>query len=167
MDLNTIIASLTSAQGTDETDVAAIEDDVDVLQTDLAAAQVNVAALQAIASNLAAGGLGASAAYSKAATGTNNTLANAVGTRIVLIIVVTTETFADGDGGKTVFTIGEESGSATKFAAAAAIGATAGDVKVFAGTLTSAKKLQTYATAATGTGTGAIAVTVLALPQAA
>ncbi len=154
-----IIADLTAAQAEDTPDISALQSDVETLQTD-------VTTLQALASALVAGGLGDSKAYSKAATGTNNTLANAVGTRIVLIIVVTTETFADGDGGKTVFTIGEESGSATKFAAAAAIGATAGDVKVFAGTLTSAKKLQTYATAATGTGTGAIAVTVLALPQA-
>ncbi len=155
-----IIQDLTAAQAEDTPDISTLQADVDALQSD-------VSTLQALASALIAGGLGASAAYASDTDGTQNTLANAVGTRIVLIIVVTTETFDDGDGTKTVFTIGEESGSATKFAAAAAIGATEGDVKLFAGTLTSAKKLQTYATAATGTGTGAIAVTVLALPQAA
>jgi hypothetical protein len=163
-----IIADLTSAQSQDETDVTTLQSQVSTLQQNAIDQEAEITALEVISSSLVAGGLGASGAYIKTDNGTKDLLAGNAATRVVLIAVVTTETIADGDGAKPVFTIGEESGSATKFAADAAIGTTAGDVKLFVGTLTATKKLQVYVTAGTGTTeTGAISVTVLALPQAA
>ena len=118
----------------------------------------------AVAALVAAGG-GASIPYSKTATGTNDLLANATGDRTVLIIAHVDEVFDDNGGTQTAFTIGEESGSATKFAAAAAFtNKAAGSILTFGGTLTTGKKLRVYATAAGTTGKGGVTLTVLAVP---
>lgn len=101
-----------------------------------------------------------SVAYTKAAAGTNTLLAAGPARRVV-ILITTNEDFADGNGAKTVLTIGEEGGSATKFVAAASIGTTAGNIIIASGLLTGGKKLEVYATAATGTGTGGITATVI------
>ena len=106
---------------------------------------------------------GTSGAYSKTATGTNTLLAAVNRPRFVLITVSTTEAIADAGGTKSAFTIGEQDASATKFVAAANIGTTLGDVRVFSGTLSADKKLEVYATAALSTGTGAIGVAVIAV----
>ncbi len=98
--------------------------------------------------------------YAKTAGGTNTLLAAGSGRRVT-IIVTTDETFADGNGAKSVFTIGEEGGSATKFVAAATIGTTAGNIIIASGLLTAGKKAEVYATAATGTGTGGITAVIL------
>lgn len=116
---------------------------------------------------LLAAGLGASAAYDKTTNGAQTLLASDAAARVALIVVVVDETFADGDGGQTTFTIGEVD-TADKYAAAAVFtGATAGDVFVLAGTLTASKNLIVTGGAATGTGTGGISATALVLPAAA
>ncbi len=99
--------------------------------------------------------------YTKAATGTNTLLA-AGPARRVTIIITTDENFADGNGAKTVFTVGESGGSATKFVAAATIGTSAGNMIAASGLLTANAKVEVYATAATGTGTGGITAIVIA-----
>jgi hypothetical protein len=101
-------------------------------------------------------------------TGVKDLLAAAATARRVLILVIVTTAFANGDGGQPTLTIGEESGSASKFAAAAAFtGAAASTVaKVFGGSLTAAKKLQATLAAGTGTTeTGAYTIIVFAFPQ--
>ena len=113
-------------------------------------------------------GLGASATYAKTTSGAQTLLAangSGEGARIVLIVVVVTETFAAGDGAATIFDFGETD-SVTKFKDDLNSG-TAGDIVIYAGSLTEEKALLVTAAAATGTGAGAIAVTVLALPAAA
>jgi hypothetical protein len=115
---------------------------------------------------LVAAGLGESAAYTKATDGAQVLYDQDATARTVLIIAVVTEAFADGDGGQTVFTIGEVD-TATKFAAGAKFtGATLGSVFVFAGSITANKDLIVTGTPATGTGTGALSVTALILPEA-
>ncbi len=115
---------------------------------------------------LAAAGLGKSAAYTKAADGVQTLFTQDATARTVLIIAVVTEAFADGDGGQTVFTIGEAD-SATKYAAGAKFtDAALGSVFVLAGSLTASKDLIVTGTPATGTGTGALSVTALILPEA-
>lgn len=114
-------------------------------------------------------GLGASAAYAKTTSGAQTLLAangSGAGDRTVLITVVVTEVFADGDDAQTVFIIGQ-TGTTNKFMAnTVLVDAAAGAVFTFAGTLTEAAALLVTGTAAAGTGTGAISVTVLALPAA-
>jgi hypothetical protein len=103
--------------------------------------------------------------YIRTDVGTKDLLAAAAAARKVMIVVTVTTAFANGDGAQPTLTIGEESGSATKFAAAAKFtGAAAGATFVFAGILTSAKKLQAVLVAATGsTSTGAYTIDVIAV----
>lgn len=116
---------------------------------------------------LVTAGLGASAAYLKTTNGAQTLLASDAAARVALIMAVVTETFADGGGSQTTFTIGETD-TADKFAAAAVFtGAQAGDVFFFAGTLTADKALLVTANDAAGAGAGAISVTALVLPAAA
>jgi hypothetical protein len=114
---------------------------------------------------LLAAGLGASEVYAKTTDGAQTLLAaDAEDARAVLIVVTVTQAFANGTGAQTVFTI-SETDTANKFMAnSVLVGASLGDVFVFAGSLTATKALLVTGTAATGTGTGAIAVTALALP---
>jgi hypothetical protein len=103
--------------------------------------------------------------YIRTDVGTKDLLAAAAAARKVIIVVTVTAVFANGDGAQPTLTIGEESGSASKFAAStkftnAAVGATF----TFAGTLTAAKKLQATLVAATGTtSTGAYTIDVIAV----
>ncbi len=85
--------------------------------------------------------------------------------RVVMIVVTVTTTFATGDGSQPSLTIGEESGSASKFAAIGVpASSAAGVVTIFSGTLTSGKKLQATLTAGTGTTeTGAYTITIIAV----
>jgi hypothetical protein len=111
--------------------------------------------------------VGNQASYIKTLNGAQESLlgGNAV-PRYVLITVEVTETFADGDGAKPSFDIGE-TGTANKFKAGLNSG-TAGDPPiVIPGVLSANAALLVTATAGTGTTeTGAIRVTVLALPSA-
>lgn len=120
------------------------------------------------ASSLLVGALGASAAYSKATNGAQTLLAaDTDDNRAVLIVVKVTEVFADGDGGQTVFIVGE-TGTTNKFMANTVLDdAALGDVNVLAGINLATKDILVTGTPATGTGTGAITVTVLAIPAAA
>jgi len=104
-------------------------------------------------------------AYIKTDSGTKTLLAAAAATRQVHIVVTVTTAFATGDGAQPTLTIGEESGSASKFAAAAIfVSAAAGATFAFAGTLTSGKNLTGTLVAGTGTTeTGAYSITVLAV----
>jgi hypothetical protein len=78
-----------------------------------------------------------------------------------MIVVTVTTAFANGDGAQPTLTIGEESGSATKFAAAAKFtGAAGGTTFAFAGILTSAKKLQAVLVPRPATSTGAYTIDV-------
>lgn len=116
---------------------------------------------------LIAAGLGASAAYVKTTDGAQQLLAADPAARVALIIAVVDETFANGDGGQTTFTIGETD-TVDKYAAAAIFtDAQAGDIFIFAGSLSSTKALLVTGTPATGTGTGGISVSALVLPAAA
>ena len=115
---------------------------------------------------LIGGGLGNSAAYTKASTGTLTLLAaNATKTQAVLLVAVCTQTFADGDGGQPTFKVGQD-GTTNKFWDTTAFtGMTVGTVVVTAGLLTATDKLIVTAVAGTGTTeTGGIAVTVVAIP---
>lgn len=100
-----------------------------------------------------------------ASAGVIDLLAAAAATRQVVITATVTQVFANGDGTQPTFSIGEESGSASKFAATTKFtSAAAGATFVFGGTLTSGKKLQATAVAGTGTTeTGALSVTVVAV----
>lgn len=104
-------------------------------------------------------------AYVKTDDGVKDLLAAAGAARNVVIIVTVTTVFANGDGAQPTLTIGEESGSATKFAAAAKFtNAAAGATFAFAGVLTSGKKLQATLTTGTGsTETGAYTIDVIAV----
>lgn len=118
--------------------------------------------------SLLAAGLGASAAYAKTTDGAQTLLAangSGEGARAVLIVVLVDETFDAGDGAKPSFSIGETDTPA-KFVSGLDT-ATAGDMFVYAGSLTEEKALLVTGTAATGTGAGGISVTVLALPTTA
>jgi hypothetical protein len=55
--------------------------------------------------------------YIRTDVGTKDILAAAAAARKVIIVVTVTTVFANGDGAQPTLTIGEESGSATKFAA--------------------------------------------------
>jgi hypothetical protein len=97
--------------------------------------------------------------------------AAAAGNRNVLIIVKCTVTFA-ATTNKPIVQIGEEDGDAHKFATIGHGGSpatpTAGDVFVFAGTLTEEKALQITVTDGTGGAeAGQLDVFVIALPVAA
>ncbi len=107
--------------------------------------------------------VGNAVAFTKTSSGTNQVLAAASVPRFLVILVNTTEAIADAGGTASVFTIGEQGGSATKFAAAAALGAALNDVRVFTGTLSANAKLEVYATAALTSGTGGIKVSVIAV----
>jgi hypothetical protein len=104
-------------------------------------------------------------AYIRTDVGTKDLLVAAAAARRVMIVVTVTTAFANGDGAQPTLTIGEEGGSATKFAAAAKFtGAAAGATFAFAGTLTSGKKLQAVLVAATGTtSTGAYTIDIIAV----
>jgi hypothetical protein len=106
------------------------------------------------------------AAITRTTAGVTTLLASSTANRTVVISVQITTTFADGDGAQPTLTIGQ-TGSATKFAAAAAFtGATAGTTFSFSGTLTANTALILTSVAATGTtSTGAATVTVIASPQ--
>lgn len=114
---------------------------------------------------LIAAGLGASASYAKTTSGAQTLLAADAAARVVVLVVVVTQTFAAGDGAATVFDFGETD-TPEKYKADLNTG-TAGSVLVYAGSLTANKALLVSGTAATGTGTGAVAVTALVLPAAA
>jgi hypothetical protein len=103
--------------------------------------------------------------FLKTDAGVKDLLVAAATARRVIIVVTVTTTFANGDGAQPTLTIGEEGGSATKFAAAAKFtGAAAGATFAFAGTLTSGKKLQGTLVAGTGTTeTGAYTIDVIAV----
>lgn len=99
----------------------------------------------------------------KTVTGVTDLLPALAATRRVIIVVTVTEVFADGDTSQPTLSIGEESGSASKFAGTAKFTAAAlGATFAFAGTLTSGKKVQATSVAAVGTGTGAVSIVVLA-----
>lgn len=116
---------------------------------------------------LLAAGLGASAAYPKITNGVQTLLAADASARVVLIVAVVTEVFADGDTSQTTFKLGETD-TDDKFAVTAVFNnAASGAIKIFAGTLTANKALLATAVAAAGTGTGALSVTALVLPAAA
>lgn len=118
---------------------------------------------------LIAAGLGASASYDKTTNGAQTLLASDPAARVVLIVVVVNETFADGDTSQTVFIIGETD-TTNKFAASTVFStgpAAAGDIFILAGSLTADKALLVTGTPAAGTGTGGIDVIVFALPAAA
>jgi hypothetical protein len=116
---------------------------------------------------LLSAGLGTSVAYDKTDTGAQTVLAADPAGRVVVLVCVVTEAFADGTGSQTVFALGETD-TPNKFNDGTAFNdASLGDVKVFAGTLTATKALLATATPAVGNGTGAIAVTALVLPAAA
>jgi hypothetical protein len=112
--------------------------------------------------------LGDFASYAKTTSGAQTLLAaNGAdnGDRVVIIHAKVTTTFADGDGGQPVFTIGETD-TADKFADGTDFNdATAGDVFVYYGVLTENKALLVTGTAATGTGDGVLAVSVIAVPK--
>lgn len=103
--------------------------------------------------------------YIRTDSGVKDILAAAAAARKVIIVVTVTTVFANGDGAQPTLTIGEEDGSATKFAAAAKFtNGAAGATLVFSGTLTSGKKLQATLAAATGTtSTGAYTIDVIAV----
>lgn len=127
--------------------------------------QGNFVAPETVSAVFAVGSIGAADEYDKTTDGPQSLVAADPSERVVLIVVTVTETFADGDGSKTEFDIGETSASG-KFATALNAG-TAGDVFVYAGSLTATKALLITGTPATGTGTGAISVAALILPAAA
>ncbi len=104
-------------------------------------------------------------AFIKTDTGVKDLLLAAAQARVVMIVVTVTTTFATGDGSQPSLTIGEESGSASKFAAIGVpASSAAGVVTIFSGTLTSGKKLQATLTAGTGTTeTGAYTITIIAV----
>lgn len=134
-----------------------------VFSFDPVTGQAQVAGLNPAA--LLLSGLGDAESYPKTTDGAQTLLAAAAAARVVLIIVSVTQTFADGDGAKPVFDIGETD-TVEKFKADLNSG-TAGQVFVYAGVLSANKALLVSATAATGTtSTGAIAVAALALPAA-
>jgi hypothetical protein len=110
--------------------------------------------------------VGNQASYAKTATGAQASLLGGNPTpRYVLIVVEITETFANGDGAKPSFAIGE-TGTAGKFKTINS--GTAGDAPTLVpGVLSGNAALLVTATAGTGTTeTGAIRVTALALPSA-
>lgn len=104
------------------------------------------------------------ASYTRTASGAQSALiaaGSAGATRNAYIFVTIDATFADGDGTKPVFTIGE-TGSAAKFATINS--GTAGDKVWYEGVLTAETDLFVTATAATGgTSTGGITVSVQAI----
>ncbi len=116
---------------------------------------------------LLAAGLGASGAYPKTTNGAQSLLAQAAGARVVLLVAVVTEVFANGTGTQPVFALGETTTPNKYDPGTAFTGAALGAVKVFAGTLTATKALLVTGTPATGNGTGALAVIALVLPAAA
>ncbi len=126
---------------------------------DIAISGSNVATVNA--TKLAA----ATSAFIKTDSGVKDLLAAAAATRQVIIVVTVTTAFADGNGTQPTLTIGEESGSASKFAATTPfVSGAAGLITVFAGTLTSGKKLQCTIVAGTGTTeTGAFSITAIAV----
>lgn len=103
--------------------------------------------------------------YIKTDAGVKDLLVAAAAARVVMIVVTVTTAFADGDGAQPTLSIGEESGSASKFAATSKFAsAAAGDTFTFSGTLTSGKKLQATLVAGTGTTeTGAYTIDVIAV----
>lgn len=105
--------------------------------------------------------------YIKTDSGVKDLLAAAAADRVVMIVVTVTTVFANGDGAQPTLTIGEESGSATKFAAAAKFtNAAAALTLAFSGTLTANKKLQATLVAGTGTTeTGAYTIDIIAAPK--
>lgn len=107
----------------------------------------------------------ATVALTVASVGVTDLLAAAAATRQVIITVVVSTVFANGDGAQPTLSIGEESGSASKFAATTKFtNAAAGATFSFAGTLTSGKKLQSTSVAGTGTTeTGAVSITAIAV----
>lgn len=135
-------------------------------QVTATAAQLNtLAGASAGIAAVLAGGLGGSVAFTKTSTGANDILAaNASKDRACLVVAYVTETFADGDGGQTVVTLGEETALTKCFSSTSLASAAAGTTLVFAFTNTSTKKVQANITAATGTGTGAVTITVLGIP---
>jgi len=105
--------------------------------------------------------------YTKTSNGTTTLLASSASARNVLIAVKVTETFAAGTGAKPTFKLGETD-TTDKYAAAAVFaGGVAGDVFIFAGTLTADKALLVTVVAATGTATGALSVEAIVLPSTA
>lgn len=113
-------------------------------------------------------GMGASASYAKTTNGVQTLATGTAGAKTCLFVVSVTETFVTNGAGneQPTFTFGEV-GTAAKFAAAALFtDATAGQIKVFPGSLTASTDVIVTATAAAGTGAGAIAVSVIILPTA-
>lgn len=82
----------------------------------------------------------------------------------VIIYVDVWDSFANGSGGQSTFSIGQ-TGSASKFAATSAFtGLAAGSRRYFAGILSAGDDLIVTGAAATGTGTGGINVHASVVP---
>jgi hypothetical protein len=109
-------------------------------------------------------GLGASAAYIKTTNGAQTLLAQSAAARVVLLVAVVTEVFADAGGTQPVFVLGETTTPAKYDDGTALHNAALGAVKCFAGTLTATKALLVTASQAVGAGTGAVSVTAFVLP---
>ena len=106
----------------------------------------------------------ASENYDKTTDGAQTLLAALAGAdRAVLITVVVSEAFADGDATQTVFTIGETDEPDLFADATLFIDASLGAIFTLSGTLTAGAALLVTGTPAAGTGTGAITVTVMAV----
>lgn len=96
--------------------------------------------------------------------GVKDLLVSAAATRTVLITVTVTTAFANGSGAQPTLTIGEEGGSATKFAPAARFTSAAALASfTVMGVLTTGTKLQATLVAGTGTSTGAYTIDVVAI----
>lgn len=106
----------------------------------------------------------ATKAIVKTDVGVKDVLVAAARARRVIITVTVDEAYADGGGTQPTLTIGEESGSASKFMAVGKLAAAAAaSTFTFAGSLTSGKKLQCTAVAAIGAGTGGVTIDVIAV----
>jgi hypothetical protein len=143
----------------------------DVTITNLGATAIGAskvtAAMLANGAGLAAlvtAGLGASAAYINTTDGTQTLLASDAAARVVLLVAVVTEAFADAGGTQPVFVLGETTTVAKYNDGTAFHDAALGAVKCFAGTLTATKALLVTATKAVGAGTGGVSVTAFVLP---
>jgi hypothetical protein len=129
---------------------------------------VTAAKLANNAAGLNSVGMGASASYAKTTNGVQTLATGTAGAKTCLFIVSVTTTFVTNGGGneQPTFKFGQV-GTDDKFSVAALLtDATAGQIKVFPGSLTASTNVICTATAAAGTGDGAIAVSVIILPTA-
>ncbi|MCW8137874.1 MAG: hypothetical protein KIT58_03125 [Planctomycetota bacterium] len=153
-------------RGVDVTEVVARLGRLAVLEAVAARLQSGLSVGGTIAALISAG-VADAAAYTKATDGVQTLLAAGDDARVVLIVAVVTEAFADAGGAQTTFAIGETD-TANKFAATSKFtDATLGEVFVLAGTLSATKALIVTANDAGGAGTGALTVTAFAFPAEA